>query len=227
MGRSDVAAPADRLNRDAGDGAVRGREAALPRRAALLPHGRLLRALPRRRQGRRGRAGPDAHGARSRAEDPHGRRAGQGRRRLPQASAREGPQGRHLRAAHRARARPEAPRARRRPRAHAGHAHGGRGARPAREQLPPRDPPAGEARAKRSASAWRGWTSPRAASSSPTSTTRDLESEVARIQPGRDPPPGGRGAARNSRHCSHDVMPRSDHLRAPLDRRDRRPPRAR
>ncbi len=121
---------------DPDEGAVSARQGRGARRAAAVPHGRLLRALRRRRRHR-------LAGARHHADQPQqgrgraadGRRAGQGARGLPAAT--------HPRRLPRRDLRPDGGSAARQgPRRPAGHAHRqrrhrarGRSARPAREQL--------------------------------------------------------------------------------------------
>ena len=134
---------------DADDGAVfrdQGGQSGLP---AVLPDGRLLRALLRRRGGREPRArhrADQARQARGRGH-PHVRRADRARRRLSQPPDRARPSRRRLRAARRPGGGEEAGRevgrqARRRAAGDAGHDHRGAAAR-ARPRAPPRRGPAG------------------------------------------------------------------------------------
>ena len=87
--------------RHAGHAPVPRRQAAVPRRDRLLPHGRLLRDVLRGRAGRGARPRPDADLAiegRRRRRHPDVRRAVPRRRRLPRAAGQEGLPRRHLRA---------------------------------------------------------------------------------------------------------------------------------
>ena len=164
---------------DAGHGAVhrdQGRQSGLP---AVLPDGRLLRAVLRGRRDRRARARHRAHQARqaSRPRHPDVRRAGHPRRRISPPPDRAGPSRRGLRAdggpGRGAQARrQERGEARRRPPGDARHADRGHAARRAAQQLSARARARARVveRRRRAASRSPGSTSPPANSASPNAT---------------------------------------------------------
>ena len=136
-------AGADRhRRRDADDGAVHRDQDGEPRYAALLPHGRLLRAVLPRCRGGEPRAGHCAHPSRqaSRPRHPDVRGADPCRRRLPAEADRARPSRRRVRADRGPGGGPQARRqvgraARRRSPRHAWHHHGGSTAGPLGGQL--------------------------------------------------------------------------------------------
>ena len=187
---SDSPNPDDRRAPHADDGAIfrnQGGQSGLP---AVLPDGRLLRAVLRRRGNREPGARHRPHEARQARGrgHPHVRRAGRARRRLPQPADRARPSRRRLRADGRPgggeKAGTEVGRqARRRAAGHAGHDHRGTAARARPGASSGRRPEGAFERGKAGVTGSRRSTCRRARSRSARRTKRASRRRLARLEP--------------------------------------------